>query len=555
MPRCFSTCRKMTRDACRAPKCMFVDKKLQYCRLDAKRYVLEKPSCNETRKKNKLNKSEAGVQINRFLKSVVVKRAKRISDARDKEEAEMQLAQDREEERHVSQIASRRGEASRNNLINSKAATISKFMRNTTRKRQARFLNSVCSDSGVCIAFGTDSEKIITFFNGFKSLQNILPPIRRIGALSANGFVDEISFSKDGYNANAVLKSSKKWRADNLMYEYYVGTFLNKKAKNFPCFIETYGIYRYKTPAVWEQMENTRSVVSPATLKNALQMVDGIDWGLACTQSKYLCILTQHLKRARTISDICKDNSREGERNLSSCLVGILFQLYSALASMGNTFTHYDLHWKNVLLYEPVKKKYIQYHYHGDGGTITFKCHYIAKIIDYGRSYFFESGTKNSTRAYDEICAQPECDPSCGDGRGFAYLKGENNRSFIMASQPNVSHDLRLLDLLLRNMPAYAGLNALSKTLETVQFGPAAAKSSSDLGSSKISKGTREIRDSGAGQGKINNVQDAYVAIRKLMLEKMKEKDYESIYTGHQKLGDLHVYLDGRPMRFMKIQI
>ena len=127
------------------------------------------------------------------------------------------------------------------------------------------------------------------------------------------------------------------------------------------------------------------------------------------------------------------------------------------LAMNVNTFTHYDLHLENVLLYEPVKGKYIQYHYHLNANTeITFKCCYIAKIIDYGRSYFVDKYspnivTKTSSNIRYKVCNIKACDSSeskCGDDYGYGILAPEDppgNFFFISSSTRNMSHDLRLL--------------------------------------------------------------------------------------------------------------
>lgn len=57
------------------------------------------------------------------------------------------------------------------------------------------------------------------------------------------------------------------------------------------------------------------------------------------------------------------------------------------LATLANTFTHYDLHPSNVLLCEPVLGKYYKYILN-DRTVVEFKSKYIVKIIDYGRSFF-----------------------------------------------------------------------------------------------------------------------------------------------------------------------
>jgi hypothetical protein len=71
------------------------------------------------------------------------------------------------------------------------AKKIAQFMANpeVQEKRRTEFLKSICSDSNVCIAFGTEDKKIQGFFNGFTDFQYIVSPIKRIGEVSANGFL------------------------------------------------------------------------------------------------------------------------------------------------------------------------------------------------------------------------------------------------------------------------------------------------------------------------------------------------------------------------------
>jgi hypothetical protein len=64
---------------------------------------------------------------------------------------------------------------------------------------------------------------------------------------------------------------------------------------------------------------------------------------------------------------------------------------------LSQVFTHYDLHYENVMLYEPVKGKHIEYNYHYPDHTVTFNSKYIVKIIDSGRSFY------NDTSESDKI--------------------------------------------------------------------------------------------------------------------------------------------------------
>jgi hypothetical protein len=106
---------------------------------------------------------------------------------------------------------------------------------NKIRENRARYLNGVCSDSGVCIAFGKHVNKIKKHFGGFVKFDNV-KSIRKIGAVSENGFVKEIEYEHAGYKSHAVLKSSSKKFADNLYYEYLAGVFINMVSKFVPNF-------------------------------------------------------------------------------------------------------------------------------------------------------------------------------------------------------------------------------------------------------------------------------------------------------------------------------
>jgi len=78
---------------------------------------------------------------------------------------------------------------------------IQKFMIKHRHKIRFEYLKAICSDSGVCIAFGRESEKIKDFFNGFVNFDFIVKPIKKIGEPSTNGFVHEIKYEREGYKS------------------------------------------------------------------------------------------------------------------------------------------------------------------------------------------------------------------------------------------------------------------------------------------------------------------------------------------------------------------
>ena len=96
---------------------------------------------------------------------------------------------------------------------------------------------------------------------------NITP----IGKPSSNGFVREIKYEKNGYNAYAILKSSATMFSDNLAYEYIVGhNYINKIVTRFPCFLYTYGLYYYKSDDAYNKIRY--STYDAKLLSNAIQV-------------------------------------------------------------------------------------------------------------------------------------------------------------------------------------------------------------------------------------------------------------------------------------------
>ena len=339
--------------------------------------------------------------------------------------------------------------------------TIGTFMKKTENKRRSMFLQAVCSDSGVCIAFGKERKKIFDFFNGFTKF-DYLTNVKAIGAVSANGFVKELEYEREGYKSYAVLKSSQEKNSDNLMYECYVGKLVNSLAKQIPCFVETYGLYEYKTDAYREQFQKEKSGL--ADLSKMLTQHKNYNYGDSCANSINQCILIQHIKGAASVGDKIYKGTPDLDFVMNDFLYAI-YQIYFALGGLATIFTHYDLHPDNVILYKPVDGKYIEFHYHLRNETVSFKSQYIAKMIDYGRS-FINHGNKSSAEYYKKICTEDKCnnededgdednDEKCGNKSGYGWMEPplEDWNFYISSSLNNRSHDLRFLHSLWTNMP------------------------------------------------------------------------------------------------------
>jgi len=420
-------------------------------------------------------------------------------------------------------------------------------MRKTEKKRRAEFLKSICNDSGACIAFGKESLKIIDFFLGFTNF-TYLESVRRIGTASSNGFINELKYTRLGYDSHAVLKSNQGPNNDNLVYEYMVGQFINKMCLLFPCFVETYGLFKYNDDAAWTHVRDTVNLrknvlgglvqLQPSIKLDAWQT---FNWGDACQSSKYYSILIQHIKGARTLKSMLNDFTF-----ITWDLLYVFYQVYMPLATIGNKYTHYDLHADNVQIYEPVRGKYIQYHYHVAGGkVISFKSPYVAKIIDYGRSYFHNSVTDNSKRFHSHICMLGNCRPKCGANFGFTFLNDETvfgESAYIISQKPNVSHDLRLIyDSIPRIPDSYAMKPFFTKFINVVY----------DVKTKLKGYGTKENKVAGKG-GVCNNINDVYMGLESLVTDVMSVINDNKYPDPNMKLGDLHIYADGTPMRYVQ---
>ena len=287
-----------------------------------------------------------------------------------------------------------------------------------------KLIKTACDgvDSRLCLAFGTFSQEIKSYFAGFNNFK-YATAVNLIGKESVNGFVNEIEYEREGFTAGtyksyAILKSTKNLLADNLMYEYRVGQYINTFNRVYPCFLETYGLLKYKTDQDWEKLASDNVETDPHERVEFLKglAIQPLDYSAACTESRNLAILIQHFNNFYALNDIVSDQDFFQKE-----LMYVLFQLYIPLAQMKYTFTHYDLHLNNLYVYEPAPGKYIQYHYYLVPGMppVSFKSKYMLKIIDYGSSYFKDEDEDSQT-LINKICNIPEiCDnDDCGQNVG-----------------------------------------------------------------------------------------------------------------------------------------
>uniref|UniRef100_A0A6C0HZ76 Protein kinase domain-containing protein n=1 Tax=viral metagenome TaxID=1070528 RepID=A0A6C0HZ76_9ZZZZ len=431
------------------------------------------------------------------------------------------------------------------NLEDKGAKKIQKFMLQNKNKIRALFLNTICSDAGSCIALGTNSDKIKKFFGGFVDFSYLIN-ISKIGKVSANGAVFEFEYSHRDYKSHAILKMNSRFGSDSLLYEYFVGIRINHFAKYFPNFLETYGSYTINQ-LMWNKIIKGLNFTKPELIENfKLNPYNDHDIAGSCNLDyhKIYAILIQHLKVKRneeTLSDCMNFTDF-----INNELAYVLFQIYSTLSALANEYTHYDLHTENVMMYVPNEDKYIEYHYHyPDGKKIIFKSKYIVKIIDYGRNYINVDGMpENSRKFYQQLCALPKCNKAptkCGNSFGYNFFDPLDNvqNFYIVSSEKNISHDLRLAKIL----SFYFKNDSKIQTDNPYLFAILSAiKYDTDYGTPELSTGLPKY---------VNNVNDMDECLKYLITKSDYISKNDAYYSGKIKMGELHVYVDmSKPMSY-----
>jgi hypothetical protein len=389
-------------------------------------------------------------------------------------------------------------------------------MKQKTRKNRTKLI-SQCPDAAQCMMFGIKTKQIKDVF---RFDFNLVTSIKNIAEPSSNGFVHELKFDNN-YIMYATLKSNVASRKDNLMYEYKVGQFLNQVGKVFPCFIETYKVFKYKSEDDWYMFSKIKSS-NDTSILHALQPLS-YDLKKGCKYAKHIALLTQYIPNSISLYDFCENNPDYNE------LLGILFQIYYSLYHLRKHFTHYDLHAANVLLYKIHPTQSIKFNYTVSGKIVSFCCSYLVKIIDYGRCYI-----PDAKHIYNKVCHLSECAPKCGSKKGFSTFDLINDDIFyhIVSQKKNESFDLKCLKYCSDVCYDYPETHPIQRKLANLNILYSKHGTPERLDSIQPFRITNEIR----------NLTDAYQVIQELI-------PYSKVCSSNW--GALNVY-GNKPSTFIK---
>jgi|LakMenE01Jun11ns_1017448.scaffolds.fasta_scaffold9958579_9 O-acetyl-ADP-ribose deacetylase (regulator of RNase III) len=289
----------------------------------------------------------------------------------------------------------------------------------------------------------------------------------RFGTPSANGFVDRVT---DSSGRSYVLKSCKKESADNLMYEYFAGQYINNVLDRFgyKCFVRTFALLEYKSSRAYSYVlknkngSNAQAARPHITEYLQLHTGDTFDFKVACKEPTHLAILVEAVGGSNassfSMTAVLAQQEQQLGNFMENYMLEILLQIYIPLAQLRDEFTHYDLHGDNILLESTNASN--TFTFTVAGSAVTFRSRYRAVIIDYGRSYFSAPGSnKSSQYVYERVCATRECNKKgnrCGNKVGFGWLTNiasfDDRHYFINSTHANMSHDLRLLHIIYSNL-------------------------------------------------------------------------------------------------------
>jgi len=214
-----------------------------------------------------------------------------------------------------------------------------------------------------------------------------------------------------------------------------------------------------------------------------------------------------------------------------------------------NIFTHYDLHYENILISFLGEFNYITMHYHYlNKKIISFNTCYIPKIIDYGRCHFNDKHENVNTRdVFNKLCKIRECDPNCGNKVGFDIINIIPRKGYLNGYRKNISQDLRYLNHIKNYIPKFTNIDNYFKKILTFI-------NKTNITSIVYEASYYFIENKQMGYpDSMNNIVDAQKLLEDLILDPesilLNQSFFNDKYT---KLGDLHIYTDGhKKMEFI----
>lgn len=200
---------------------------------------------------------------------------------------------------------------------------------------------------------------------------------------SKNGNLVKLTVQNKDYLLKTPQAKKQDFNADNLMYEYVIGLFLNKYVEQFPSIVRTLTLL---------------DIVKGNVINN-----DALDiTAETCEKVNDFALITDFFDDSQTLEQLL-DNDVKDEISFAD-LAKIYYQIYGPLAALYGHFSHNDLHLNNIMV--KTLSTPVTFIYKSNEKTVTFTTNYLAKMIDYGRGridgislkdFFYPDGIPETT--------------------------------------------------------------------------------------------------------------------------------------------------------------
>jgi hypothetical protein len=192
--------------------------------------------------------------------------------------------------------------------------------------------------------------------------------------------------------------------------------------------------------------------------------------GKGCKNNDKASILIEYIPNSLNINNLLADSDFNQFANVE--VYNILFQIYACLSGLKNFYTHYDLHYNNVMFVKIPDNKIVQINYNINNKEYKIYTQFIPVIIDYGRSHIncLKLNDKDklnliSSKLFSEIaCENPDCNsripPGCKTYNSGLIIERDENEYYskmddfysIDIRHPNQTIDLRFINLFMTKL-------------------------------------------------------------------------------------------------------
>jgi len=241
-------------------------------------------------------------------------------------------------------------------------------LRVIARRRTEKALAVSCPDLDLCLALDKHAFEAWFKFATFRYATTVTS----LQSESRNGKVFLLTYKRPSIDhtistAYAILKHGNELK-DDLRFEYLVGQFLNKHRTKLPVFVGTYGIFSTHMKEWYFDGD---------TLRRGLRA--------ASPEIRNPVLLLQYAPGEASLFDFLMESPSEND------FFAIMYHIYFSLARLANVFTHHDLHLENVRIIHFPKTFRFTY------PDVSFSSKYLPKIIDYGKCFYYDTETNNSS--------------------------------------------------------------------------------------------------------------------------------------------------------------